>query len=135
MAEFIGYKLASMDYVIISGLARGVDKYAHIGALKAQKRTIAVIATPLNRIYPRENRYLAIEILRHNGTIISENPIGHNLVNSDFLKRNRIMSGMSKAVIVIEAGNKSGSLTTANYALSQGKEVYAVPRRYRKQNV
>ena len=131
ISEYIGNNLAKMDYAVISGLAKGIDTYAHIGALNAKGRTIAVVATPLNRIYPRENRELAIQILKNNGTIISEHPIGYKISKEDFLKRNRIMSGMSKAIIVVEAGKNSGSLTTANYALAQGREVYAVPRRHR----
>ena len=127
-AEYISYKLSKMDYVIISGLAKGIDSYAHIGTLKAKGRTIAVLATPLNRVYPPQNRGLAIEIINNNGTIISENPIGYNLKNNDFLRRNRIMSGMVREIVVVEASKNSGSLTTASYALSQGREVYAVPR-------
>ena len=126
-AENIAYKLSSEGKVIVSGLALGIDSYAHIGALKANGRTIAVLAHGLNKIYPPQNRELAIQILKHNGTLISEYSIEEIMKRENFEKRNRIISGLSKEVIVIEAGIKSGSLITANYALEQGRSVYAVP--------
>jgi len=123
----IAYYLAKKDYVIISGLAIGIDTMAHIGALKAKGRTIAVLTHGLNKIYPYCNRQLAIEILKNNGTLISENPIGTTISKESFSYRDRIMSGLSMNTIIVEAKKESGSLITADYALSQGRDVYAIP--------
>lgn len=122
----LGYMLSKRGYVIVSGLAIGIDTSAHIGALKAKGRTIAVLAHGLNHIYPKQNKKLAIEILKHNGTIISEYPINAQIKRENFVNRNRIMSGLTEKTIVVEAEEKSGSLVTANLALEQGRDVYAV---------
>ncbi len=126
IATELAYILSKKGYVIVSGLAIGIDTYAHIGALKAGKETIAVLAHGLNQIYPKQNRELAIEILKHNGTLISEYPINEKIKKENFVKRNRIMSGLTEKTIVVEAEEKSGSLVTANFALEQGRDVYAV---------
>ena len=101
--------------------------FAHIGALKANGRTIAVLAHGLNKIYPPQNRELAIQILKHNGTIISEYSISEIMKKENFERRNRIISGLSSKTIVVEAAIKSGALITANYAMEQGRSVIAVP--------
>lgn len=126
-AETIAYNLSKQDIVIISGLAKGIDAYAHIGALKAKGKTIAVMAHGLDMIYPRENREIAKEIIINGGAIISEYPIGVRPKPEQFVKRNRIISGMSQGVIIVEAKERSGALITANYAIEQGKNLYAVP--------
>lgn len=111
----------------MSGLAKGIDTYAHIGALKANGKTIAVLGHGLNKIYPRENRSLAIEILKSGGTIVTEYDVLEKIRPENFPKRNRIISGLSESTIVIEAKEKSGSLITANLAIDQGRRLYSVP--------
>lgn len=127
IAEKFAYELAKKNMVVLSGLASGIDSCAHKGALKAEGKTIAVLGNGLDRIYPTENQNLAKEILAKGGAILSEYVIGTKPLKMNFPKRNRIMSGMSDGVLVIEAKQKSGSLITVDFALEQGKEVYAVP--------
>ncbi len=127
VAEKLAYNLAKQDIVIVSGLAKGIDLYSHIGALKAKGKTIAVMAHGLDMIYPSENRKIAKEIIQSGGAIISEYPIGVKPKPEQFVKRNRIISGLSQGVIVVEAKEKSGALITANFALEQGRSLYAVP--------
>ena len=123
----IGYELAKKDLCIISGLAKGIDKYSHIGALEAGGSTIGVIGCGLDYIYPYENKKVFERILENDGTIISEFKLGTKPEKYNFPLRNRIISGLSKKIIVVEARQKSGSLITAEYAINQGKDVYAVP--------
>ncbi|MFN2216567.1 MAG: DNA-processing protein DprA, partial [Anaerolineales bacterium] len=111
---------------IISGMARGVDGIAHQSAVTVGGRTIAVLGCGVDRIYPPEHRKLAHEIVHH-GAMISDYPMGTPPDSANFPPRNRIISGLSMAVIVIEAGLKSGALITANYAADQGRDVFAVP--------
>ena len=99
----------------------------------ASGKTIAVIGTGMDIIYPKENKELAEKIIKKDGLIISEYPLGTRPNKNNFPRRNRIISGLSKGVLVIEAGEKSGALITVNYALEQGKEVYVIPRKYYKQ--
>ena len=125
--KYFAYQLAKDKFNIVSGLARGVDSYAHLATLCAKGKTIAVLGNGLDQIYPKENIRLANEILKNGGAIISEYPLGTKPEKMNFPARNRIISGMSNGVIVVEAKEKSGSLITADFALEQGREVYAVP--------
>jgi len=120
-------QLADMGFVITSGLALGVDGAAHRGALAANAATIAVMGTGIDRIYPHRHRALAQEIIAKGGTLVSELPLGMKPQANHFPRRNRIISGMSLGVLVVEAALKSGSLITARYAMEQGREVFAIP--------
>lgn len=133
-SKTIAYNLAKKDYVIVSGLAKGIDSFAHIGALCAKGRTIAVLGHGLDKIYPSENRELAKRIIQNDGTIITEYDTSTKIKKENFVKRNRIISGLSNDVIVIEAGQKSGALITAKYALEQGRNVMAIPGNINKKN-
>ncbi len=126
-AERLGYELASKGVVVTSGLARGIDSAAHKGAVKAHGRTIAVLGNGLKEIYPPENRKLAGEIIETGGAVISEFPMRTEPLGRNFPRRNRIISGLSLAVIVVEAAKNSGALITADFALEQNREVFAVP--------
>ncbi len=119
--------LAKNNFVIISGLARGIDSYSHIGCILEKKPTIAVLGCGVDIVYPKENKTVYDEILKNNGAIISEYFLGEEPKKYHFPMRNRIISGMSDGVAVVEAKKQSGSLITANLALEQGKEVYAFP--------
>lgn len=126
MAEELAEYLAGNGITVVSGLARGVDGIAHKGALSAGGRTIAVLGSGVDRIYPPEHTRLAEEIAAH-GAVISDYALGTPPDGSNFPPRNRIISGLSLAVIVVEAGNKSGALITAQFAADQGRDVFAVP--------
>lgn len=119
--------LAKQGIVIISGLALGVDGLAHKAALDNGGKTIAVMPCGLDRIYPATHHALAKEILKHGGALISEYPFETDIHSSNFIERNRLISGLSLGVLIPEAAEKSGSLHTANFALEQGREVMAVP--------
>lgn len=127
VSEKLAYNLAKENICIISGLAKGIDKYAHIGALKAGGKTIAVLGNGLDTIYPYENKDLYELILKNNGLIITEYTLGTKPERLNFPARNRIISALSDAIIVVEANEKSGALITAEFGLEHGKEIFAVP--------
>ena len=133
-ATYFSYNLAKQNVTIVSGLARGIDSYSHIGTLKANGKTIAVIGSGLDIIYPKENEQLAKKIVEQGGAIISEYPLGTRPQKEYFPARNRIISGISQATLVIEAKEKSGSLITADFAMEQGKDVYSVPGNINSKN-
>ena len=122
----LSYEMARAGVTIVSGLARGIDSIAHRAALEAGQRTLAVLGSGVDVIYPREHTQLAAEILQ-NGALISEHPLGTRPNAQNFPRRNRIMSGMTLGTVIVEAGDRSGALLTANHALEQNREVFAVP--------
>lgn len=124
MTERLASDLSASDYIIVSGLARGVDRMAHAATLKTG--TVAVLAGGFHHIYPAEHKELAARICDH-GALVSEMPLGWQARGRDFPRRNRIVSGMGYATIVVEASKRSGSLITARFANEQGREVFAVP--------
>src|SRR5450432_3213574 len=126
-AKKLSYQLAYAGLTVISGLARGIDTAAHQGALAAKGRTIAVIGSGLTKLYPPENQALAEKISNGNGAILSEFSMEIEPDRQTFPMRNRIISGWSHGVLVVEAGLNSGALLTASQAIEQGRSVYAVP--------
>ena len=130
ISQKLAYNLANNSFNVVSGLAKGIDSFAHLGALYANGKTIAVLGNGLDTIYPKENKFIANKILRTNGAIISEYPLGTKIEKTNFPARNRIISGISLATIVVEAKKKSGTLITVDFALEQGRDVFVVPRKY-----
>ena len=160
-AKYFAYYLAKQNINVISGLAKGVDSYAHIGAVCAQAeennpqeelnnpqerennsqvkncphvdnfkncgKTVAVLGNGLDIVYPKENEYLAKQIIEKGGAILSEYPLGTKPEKMNFPARNRIISGMSEGILVVEAKEKSGTLITVDFALEQGRDVFVVP--------
>ena len=126
VAYRLAYDLASQGVIIVSGMAYGIDACAHRGCLDADGITIAVLGTTIDRIYPATNYDLSQKILKK-GAILSEYGPGDLTGDWAFVRRNRLVSGLADAVIIVEATTKSGSLTTAAHALEQGREVFAVP--------
>lgn len=142
-AKYFSYHLVQKGMNVISGLARGIDSYAHIGAICGRKeakfyqkkkqemqvcgKTIAVVGNGLDIVYPKENEWLARQIIEGGGAILSEYPIGVKPEKMNFPARNRIISGMSKGILVVEAKEKSGTLITVDFALEQGRDVFVVP--------
>lgn len=127
VATELAYNLGKNNIITVSGLAKGIDSYCHIGSIKAKARTIAVVAHGLDMIYPKEHRDLAINILQHGGAIVSEYKVGEKPKKENFPARNRIISGLAKSTVIVEAKKHSGALITANFALEQNREVFAVP--------
>jgi len=127
MAEMLARDLAARRLLVVSGMARGVDSYAHKGALAARMPTLAVWGTGIDVVYPKENKKLAEEILATGGAIVSEVPMGTFPAPQNFPRRNRIISGLSVAVLVVEAGENSGTRVTARCAAEQNRDLYAVP--------
>ncbi|MBM3255792.1 MAG: DNA-protecting protein DprA [Candidatus Omnitrophica bacterium] len=125
-AEKFSSELSERGFTIISGMARGIDTCAHRAAIKANGRTIAVMGSGFNNIYPPENKKLAQEI-SENGAVISEFPIDAPPLKEHFPQRNRTISGLALGVLVVEAAKNSGALITADFALEQGREVFAMP--------
>jgi DNA processing protein len=126
IAEQLAGGLARAGFTIVSGLARGIDAAAHRGALQAGGRTIAVCATGMNHVYPPEHQDLADEIARQ-GALLTESPLDQAPLPGLFPQRNRIISGLSVGVVLVEASRKSGALHTARHALEQNRELFAVP--------
>lgn len=126
ITEKIGRDLASHGVTVISGMARGIDSVAHQGAIQGGGRTIAVLGCGIDVVYPPENRSLYDQIIEH-GAVLSEFPMGSPPEGGHFPRRNRIISGLSIGTVIVQASADSGSLITANYALEQGREVFAVP--------
>lgn len=126
IAERFAAELAGCGVTVVSGLARGIDGAAHRGALKAQGRTLAVLGNGLSRIYPPEHAALAEQIAEQ-GAMISEYPMTMAPLAQNFPRRNRLISGLSRGVVIVEAARRSGALITADCALEQGREVFAVP--------
>jgi len=127
MAEMLSRDLAARGLVILSGMARGVDTAAHKGALDARGKTVAVWGTGIDVVYPKENKKLAENIVASGGAIVSEYPLGTFPAPQNFPVRNRILSGMSVGVLVIEAAEHSGTRITARLAMEQNRDVFAVP--------
>lgn len=127
LAENLASNIADNNITIVSGMARGIDKAAHKGALGHNGCTIAVMGTGIDVVYPQENEDLYKNIIKKDGLILTEYAFHTRPQASNFPRRNRIVSGLSKGVLVIEAGLRSGSLITAHQALEQGRDVYAVP--------
>ena len=125
-AKKLAYQFAIAGYTVVSGLARGIDTAAHLGALAAKGRTVAVIGSGLSKLYPPENQGLA-EKIATSGAVVSEYPMERPADRQTFPYRNRIVAGWGKALVVAEAGLNSGALITANQAIEQGRTVYAVP--------
>jgi DNA protecting protein dprA len=127
IATKIASECAKNGIVVVSGLALGIDSIAHRAAIDSGGKTIAILANGVDKIYPRSHEDLGQRILQTNGAILSEYPNNTPARPWQFLARNRIVSGLADAVVIIEAASRSGTLSTANHALDQGKEIFAVP--------
>jgi DNA processing protein len=134
IAKALAFELASMGIVVVSGLALGIDSFAHSGAIKSGGRTIAVLGSGLYNVYPYENKELFNQIIKSNGLVISEFPLFTKPERYNFPKRNRIISGLSLGTVIVEASLRSGALITASYALEQGRILFAVPGPLQSEN-
>ncbi len=126
-SEMLSRDLAANEVCVISGLARGIDSAAHRGAISGKGKTIAVLGTGINQIYPKENARLVEQILDSGGAVVSQFPLETPPLKENFPYRNRIISGLSLGVLIVEASERSGSLITARLAMEQNREVLAVP--------
>jgi DNA processing protein len=127
LARALGRDLAAAGVSVVSGLARGIDGEAHRGALEAKGHTVAVLGSALDCIYPREHAALAAAIAERGGAVVSEFTLGTGPRREHFPRRNRVIAGLCRAVVVVEATEKSGALVTARHALDDGRDVMAVP--------
>ena len=134
MAFRFAYELAKQGIVVISGLARGIDTCSHLGAVKANGQTIAVLGSGFGHIYPEENKGLCKEIIQKGGAILTEYTPETKPEKMHFPARNRLISGLSNGVLVVEAKEKSGTLITVDYALDQGKDVFIIPSNITSKN-
>lgn len=134
VAKEFAYNLSKSGFNIVSGLARGIDSFAHIGAIVAKGKTTAILGNGLDTIYPKENIKLAQSILDSDGAIISEYPLGTKPEKINFPRRNRIISGLSNGILIVEAKEKSGSLITLDFALEQGRDIFAIPGNINSKN-
>ena len=128
------YELAKQGIVVISGLARGIDTCGHLGAVRANGQTIAVLGSGFGHIYPAENKGLCREIIQRGGAILTEDAPDSNPDRMHVPARTRLISGLSNGILVVEAKEKSGTLITVDYALDQGKEVFIIPGNITNQN-
>jgi DNA processing protein len=126
-SEMLSRDLASRGITVVSGLARGIDTAAHRGSIRGQGRTVAVMGTGIDNVYPKENRKIADEIVDSGGCLVTQFPLGTPPIKENFPYRNRIISGLSYGVLIVEASERSGSLITARLAAEQNREVMAVP--------
>lgn len=119
--------LSQNKFVIISGMAKGIDAAGHLGALMENGKTIAVLGCGVDIVYPKENKEIYVDILKKGGLIVSEYIVGTRPEAKNFPQRNRIISGLSSGVLVVEAREQSGTMITTDFALEQGKELYVIP--------
>lgn len=130
----MAYELGKYGIAVVSGCARGIDSFAHIGCIKANQGTVAVLGNGIDYIYPPENKILEDRIIEQNGLLMSEYIIGTKPNKFAFPERNRLISALASGVLVVEAKQRSGTMITVEYALNQGKNVYAIPGNINSEN-